>query len=72
MANSVGVGDADYVDNPDNDGELIFNFINFGFDDILIKKGERIGQGIFQPFLKTDDDESEAERNGGFGSTNTP
>ena len=72
LANSVGVGDADYVDNPDNDGELIFNFINFGFDDILIKKGERIGQGIFQPFLKTDDDESEAERNGGFGSTNTP
>ena len=72
LANSVGVGDADYVDNPDNDGELIFNFINFGFDDVLIKKGERIGQGIFQPFLKTDDDESEAERNGGFGSTNTP
>ena len=70
LANSVGVGDSDYVDNPGNDGELMFNFINFGFSDAVIKKGERVGQGIFHKFLKTDDDVAETERMGGFGSTN--
>ena len=38
-------------------------------EDIIIKKGEAIGQGIFQKYLVTDDDRAEGERLGGFGST---
>ena len=69
LANNYGVGDADYPDNPENDGHLQFNFINFGFTDVLIKKGERIGQILFVDHNVTDSDVATAKRLGGFGST---
>lgn len=70
LANSIGVVDSDYYGNPDNDGHIMFAFFNFKDEDIEIKKGERIGQGMFQKYLVTDDDTAEGERTGGFGSTN--
>ncbi len=69
MANSVGVIDKDYYGNPDNDGHFMFAFYNIKEEDIVIKKGEAIGQAIFQKYLVTDDDVAEGERVGGFGST---
>ena len=72
LANGVGVIDKDYYGNPDNDGEIMFAFYNIGDEDITIKKGEAIGQGIFQKYLITDNDNSTGERIGGFGSTDTP
>jgi len=69
LANGIGVIDADYYNNDDNEGHIMFQFINFGFATAHIKKGERIGQGIFLPFLKADNDEADGERVGGFGST---
>ena len=69
MANSVGVVDSDYYSNPDNDGHIMFAFYNFYPVDVEIKKGERIGQGVFEKFLKADDDSAAEERKGGFGST---
>lgn len=69
MANSVGVVDSDYYNNEDNDGHIMFAFYNFFPEDVLIKKGERIGQGVFQTYLKTDGDEADGTRTGGFGST---
>ncbi len=70
MANSIGVIDADYYGNPDNDGHIMFAFYNVKDEDIEIKKGEAIGQGIFQKYLVTDDDTANGTRVGGFGSTN--
>ena len=70
MANSIGVIDSDYYGNPDNDGHIMFAFYNIKEEDIEIKKGEAIGQGIFQKFLITDNDISTGTRTGGFGSTN--
>ena len=69
LANSIGVIDSDYYGNPDNDGHIMFAFYNIKEEDIVIKKGEAIGQGIFQKFLVTDNDVSQGERTGGFGST---
>ena len=69
MANSVGVIDKDYYGNPDNDGHFMFAFYNIKEEDIVIKKGEAIGQAIFQKYFVTDDDVAEGERKGGFGST---
>ena len=69
LANSVGVIDSDYYGNPDNDGHIMFAFYNIGKEDITIHKGEAIGQGIFQKYLVTDNDEATGERTGGFGST---
>ena len=70
MANSIGVVDSDYYGNPDNDGHIMYAFFNFKAEDIEIKKGERIGQAIFQKYLVTDNDIAQGERTGGFGSTN--
>ena len=69
LANSVGVVDKDYYGNPDNDGHIMFAFYNVKDEDITIKKGEAIGQGVFSKYLVSDDDFAEGTRNGGFGST---
>lgn len=69
LANSVGVIDKDYYENPDNDGHIMFAFYNYKEEDILIKKGEAIGQGVFSKYLLIDDDNVTSERLGGFGST---
>ncbi len=70
LSNSVGVVDKDYYGNPDNDGHIMFAFYNIKDEDIEIKKGEAIGQAIFQKYLISDKDNAEGERLGGFGSTN--
>ena len=69
MANGIGIIDKDYYGNPDNDGHFMFSFFNIKEEDIEIKKGDVIGQAIFQKYLVTDDDSAEGERVGGFGST---
>ena len=71
LANSIGVVDSDYYGNPDNDGHIMFAFFNIKDEDIEIKKGDAIGQAIFQKFLITDNDVAKGERLGGFGSTNS-
>ena len=70
LANSIGVVDSDYYENPDNDGHIMYAFFNFKAEDVEIKKGERIGQAIFQKYLVTDNDIAQGERTGVFGSTN--
>ena len=70
MCNQVGVIDADYYNNNDNEGHMWIRIQNEGDKDYIVKKGDAMIQGIFMKYLKTDDDvESENERNGGFGST---
>lgn len=69
LANSVGIVDKDYYGNPDNDGHIMFAFYNIGETDCEIKKGEPIGQAIFQKYLVADGDMAEGIRTGGFGST---
>lgn len=69
LANNVGIIDKDYFENPGNDGHIQFNFINFGFEDVDIKKGEKIGQGLFQQFQITENDAATGARLGGWGST---
>lgn len=69
LANGVGIIESDYYGNPKNDGEIMFSYINIGIDPVEIKKGDKIGQGVFYKRLLTDDDEAEGERLGGFGST---
>ena len=69
LANGVGVVDKDYYGNPDNDGAVMFAFFNMKPEAVEIKKGDAIGQAIFQKYLITDDDIATGERVGGFGST---
>lgn len=70
LANGVGVIDADYYNNPENEGEIFFQVINLSPYDIILRKGDIIGQGIIKPYLTTEDDKASGQRVGGFGSTN--
>lgn len=70
MSNSIGIIDADYYGNETNDGHFYFQFWNFGETDLVIHKGDVIGQVIFQKYLTTNDDNATGTRTGGFGSTN--
>lgn len=69
LANSLGIFECDYYNNPDNDGNIIFQYYNFFPTDLEIKKGDRIGQAYFQNFLIADNDETAGVRMGGIGST---
>ncbi|MCR5757154.1 MAG: dUTP diphosphatase [Selenomonas sp.] len=71
LANSVGIIDADYYDNPQNEGHIMVALVNLGKEDFLLHKGERVAQGIFLPYLTADADEAGrgSQRQGGFGST---
>ena len=66
---SMGIIDADYYNNSDNEGEMFFAFYNLSNEPVEIKKDEKLGQGIFMKYYTTDDDKAEGERTGGFGST---
>ena len=72
LLNGIGVIDADYYGNMDNDGEIAFEFYNMSNNLVKIKKGEKLGQGIILHFDKTEDDYVSNPykiRQGGFGST---
>ena len=69
VANAEGIIDADYYNNPDNEGEIFFQLVNLSPIPIIIQKGDYIGQGIIKKYIKTEDDMAEAERVGGLGSS---
>ena len=64
IPNSLGIIDADYYGNPDNDGHMMFAFYNLGTEPVTIEKGYAVGQGIFCKYGITEDDKAEGERLG--------
>ena len=71
LINGQGIIDADYYNNPENEGHIIIAFFNHSANDAIIKKGDRIAQGIFYKYLLADGDcgQKKSKRQGGFGST---
>lgn len=70
LPNGIGVIDADYYNNDKNEGEIFVQLINYGLEDVTIKKGERIAQGIFTPYRTIDETGTTFQkRTGGFGSS---
>lgn len=69
LLNGVGIIDSDYYSNPENDGNIGFLVRNVSDDGIIIKKQDRIGQGVFFKYLTTFDDKATGVRQGGLGST---
>ena len=68
LANTIGIIDSDYYNNFNNEGHIMIKLVP-GFDNLDVKEGDRIAQGIFTKFYVTDDDDVETTRQGGFGST---
>ena len=70
LVNTVGIIDADYYNNPSNEGHIMIGIKNTGTKTVVIEKGDRFAQGIISEFKITDDDEPVSEvRKGGIGST---
>ena len=65
----LGLIDADYYENPDNDGHFMVQVFNCSDKEIKIKKGDAVAQVMFIKYLVCDDDSATGKRQGGFGST---
>ena len=70
LATGASVIDADYYNNPDNEGEIMVVLYNYGDTTQTIEAGEHIVQGIFSNYWLGDNDCTTAVRTGGTGSTN--
>lgn len=69
LANTIGIIDSDYYSNPDNDGNIGIFLKNISNIPQEISKGDKIAQGIFEKYLKVDNDNTTIKRSGGFGSS---
>lgn len=69
LMNTIGVVDADYYNNEDNDGNIAICLFNFGDSTISIKEGERFAQGIIAFYDNEPGEHVEETRKGGLGST---
>jgi len=69
LKNQVGVIDADYYDNPDNEGHIFIALQNEGDSIWEVQQGEAFAQTIFHKYLVVDNDQVEKNRQGGLGST---
>lgn len=70
LNNCVGIIDADYYNNPDNEGEILARIRNCSDETVMIKRGDRFCQGIFTKHYLVDNDAPvKVERTGGIGST---
>ncbi len=73
LINGQGIIDADYYNNPGNEGHIMIAVYNHGDTPVSVAKGDRIAQGIFYRYLLIDSDSDGAvdspTRSGGLGST---
>lgn len=65
MCNQLGVIDKDYYNCKKNEGHIFIKLYNEGNIDYVVKKKDKIVQGIFIKYLTVDDEEeNDEERNG--------
>lgn len=70
LANTSGWIDGDYYSNEGNDGNIGIFLLNISDEPYVIKKGDRVAQGMFINYLVSDNGNTDKVRTGGFGSTN--
>lgn len=70
MVNTIPIIDGDYY-NSDNEGHIMVKLENNSSlnKPLVVKAGQAFCQGILLPYGVVVDDNADAERNGGFGST---
>ena len=74
LANTRGIIDSDYY-NADNEGHIMVKLVNesdavnYAHEPFIVEAGKGFCQGIFTTYGITKDDDTIANRTGGFGST---
>ncbi len=70
LDNTVGIIDSDYYYSS-NEGHIMIKLTNDSRQGkiLSLESGKAFAQGVFLPFGITVDDDTDAERDGGFGST---
>ncbi|MBQ8160488.1 MAG: deoxyuridine 5'-triphosphate nucleotidohydrolase [Clostridia bacterium] len=68
LANTMGIIDSDYY-GADNEGHILLALRHQMDTEVVIRKGERICQGIFLPVGLAEEEENGKVRTGGYGST---
>ena len=69
VANGVGIVDSDYCGPKD---EIKIEVFNFTSTPVIVRRGDRLAQGVVLPFIRAEWDETSAPTEptrGGFGST---
>ena len=69
LANTIGVIDADYYSNENNDGNIGIFLKNISDKALVINEGDRVAQGMFFTYLVADNGNTDEVRTGGFGSS---
>jgi len=69
LCNQVGVIDADYYGNPDNEGHIWMKLQNESEKTLSFSKGSALVQGIFMKYLATESDNHKDKQRGGAYST---
>lgn len=65
----TGVIDASYYNNEDNEGNIGLPLYNMSDEEIVIRLGDRIAQGVAIKYIVAEDDATKGKRKGGFGSS---
>lgn len=68
ISNCTPVIDSDYYFSK-NQGNIHLMFFNTSGEEVVLKAGERVAQGMFTKYLLADDDDCNTDRVGGIGST---
>lgn len=63
IPNSPGIIDSDYTE------EIFIPLVSRNNVPVTLKKGERVAQGVFLPYVLTAEDNATGERLGGLGSS---
>lgn len=71
LANTVGIVDGDYYNNPSNEGCIFVKIRNEGDQILQLEKGSAFCQGLFSLYIPDRDyfGKAHGQRLGGFGST---
>lgn len=69
LANTVGLIDADYYNNEDNEGHILVKLRMEGHSEMKLNQFDRFCQGTIDKYYITEDDDTNEERTGGLGHT---
>lgn len=70
LCNQVGIIDKDYYNNEKNEGHIFIKLYNEGTEDYIVKRKDKIIQGLFINYLIVDDEQEISKERTGWSYLN--